>query len=176
MHIFLHGPINIGKSTVIRKTLDIIIQKKPLTIGGFYTWRSGDDAPEIYLSPAGAGREREIHRLASYNKEKGGFICDYSVFSTAARYLSESIDADLIIMDELGFLESEAPDFQRAVHDTLAANVPMLGVLRTGKHIPWHDEIKKNPQVTLQEVSEKNRDSLPQDLAGWFNSQITKQR
>ena len=67
-------------------------------------------------------------------------------------------------MDELGFLESDAIVFKRTVLSKLAANIPVFGVLRQGD-VPWLACIKRNPKVTLFNVDEKNRDSLPQVLA-----------
>ena len=37
---------------------------------------------------------------------------------------------NLIIMDEVGFLEKDAPDFQAAVRACLAANLPVWGVIK----------------------------------------------
>jgi len=53
VHVFLQGPKNIGKSTVILKTLDLLRMRKPVTIGGFFTWKGGAGDPNIYMRPAG---------------------------------------------------------------------------------------------------------------------------
>jgi len=50
------------------------------------------------------------------------------------------------------------------VLDTLSGGVPVLGVLRLGD-IPWLEDIKRSPKVSLHYVDEKNRDSLPGYLA-----------
>ena len=165
MHIFLTGPRSIGKSTVISKTLKILMSRFSLEIGGFFTWNGGVGDPHIYMRPARSGGEGEIYRLAGFDADKGGLVCDIQVFERdGVRLLSGSADAGLIVMDELGFLESDALCFRKAVLDILAGETPVLGVLRLGD-IPWHREIKRNPLVKLIDVSEKNRDALPQELA-----------
>jgi len=165
MHIFLTGPRNIGKSTAIHRTLDILMAQGPLKLGGFFTWRGGAADPHVYLSPAEVGREHEIYRLAAYDAKSGGLNCDVAVFEqTGVKLLAQSLGADLLIMDELGFLESKAPAFRQAVATALLSAAPVLGVLRLGD-IPWLSEIKSNPQVILYEVNENNRDELPQKLA-----------
>ena len=165
MHIFLQGPRGIGKSTVILRTLDILASGNPLILGGFFTWNGGKTDPHVYMRPARSGRENEICRLASYDAAKGGLISNISAFDVdGARLLMESKDADLIIMDELGFLESGAEAFKQAVLDTLNGSTPILGVLRLGG-VPWHEEIKRSLSVTIFEVDEKTRETLPQELA-----------
>ena len=165
MHVFLQGPRNVGKTTVIRKTLSILMARKPLILGGFFTWNGGKDDPCVYMQPARPDVEGERYKLAGFNMEKGGLICDIQVFERdGARLLSISKGAELIIMDELGFLESSALNFRRAVLDTLAGDTPVFGTLRLGD-VPWHNEIKSNPLVKLYDVSEKNRDTLPPELA-----------
>ena len=165
MHIFLQGHRGVGKSTVIQKTLDILAVQAPLALGGFFTWNDGRDDPHIYIRSAQSGREGEIHCLASWDMEKRVFSCDVKAFEQAAVHLLNNFKgAELIIMDELGFLESKAPNFRQSVLDTISGDIPVLGVLRLGD-VPWHAEIKRNPRVTLYDVNEENRDTLPRELA-----------
>ena len=165
MHIFLQGPKKIGKSTVIRKTLDILTSDAQLRLGGFFTWNGGNDDPHIYMRPARSGKEDGAFRLASYDFVNGGIISNIQAFELdGVRILADHADAELIIMDELGYLERNAPVFRRAVLDILAGDIPVFGVLRQGD-VPWHLEIKQNPLVTIFEVNEKNRDGLPLELA-----------
>jgi nucleoside-triphosphatase len=164
LHIFLQGPRNVGKSTVIRKTLDLLTEQGPLKLGGFFTWRDVDDQ-HIYMRSVQVGLEQEVYRLATYDIKAGTLCCNPQTFEQAGEHLlAESVGADLMLMDELGFLEEQATAFRQAVLTQISGNTPILGVLRQGD-IPWHREIKASPRVMLYEASEKNRDSLPQELA-----------
>jgi nucleoside-triphosphatase THEP1 len=137
----------------------------PLSLGGFFTWKGDGMDSNVYLQPAQSGTKDEAHRIALYNPDGGGMIIDIGVFErNGVEIIKGSTGADLIIMDELGFMESKALTFRQAVLDTLTGNIPILGVLRLGD-IPWHTEIKSNPMVKLIEVNAENRDSLPQELA-----------
>ena len=165
MHIFLQGPKRVGKSTVIRKTLELLTADKPLRLGGFFTWNGGNEDPHIYLQPARSGMEDKVCRLASYDLVNGGLISYIQAFEQdGVQILADRADAGLIIMDELGYLERSAPVFRQAVLDILASDIPVFGVLRQGD-IPWHQDIKRNPKVTILDVNEKNRDKLPRELA-----------
>lgn len=164
MHIFLQGPKRIGKSTVISKTLELLAAVAPLSLGGFFTWNGGKGDPRVYMRPAPCG-EGEGAVLASYDAALGRMVGEPDAFERdGVRILSSSANADLIIMDELGFLESGARLFQQAVFDILEGDAPVLGVLRLGE-VAWHERVKLNARVTLVDVSEANRDGLPRELA-----------
>ena len=179
MHIFLQGPRNEGKSTVIRKILEIISARRPLILGGFFTWNGGKDDPHVYMRPADSVCDNDRGLLldslsvsnpgdillASWDDTKRGLTSDISAFDDCgARLLSGSAGVDLVIMDELGFLESKASLFKKAVLDTLERGVPVLGVLRLGD-VPWHEDIKRSPLVSLYDVTMDNRERLPGELA-----------
>jgi len=165
VHIFLQGQRNAGKSIVIEKTLEILSERKQLLLGGFFTWNGGNDDPHVYMRPAAQGREDEVFRIASYRKGKGGMACDIGVLeSEGVRLVQEGRRADLIVMDELGYLEINAPEFRQAVMGAVSGGVPILGVLRLGD-VPWHAAIKRSSSVRLYDVDDENRDALPQKLA-----------
>jgi len=165
LNIFLTGPRRIGKSYVINQILTILSKQAPLKLGGFFTWREGENDPHIYMKPAQVLKQQEVFRLASYNKESGSFSCDLQVFEKkGVALLTETADVDLLLMDELGFLESKAPAFCRAVMTALAATTPVLGVLREG-NIPWLQKIRHHALVTLYDVNKNNREELPLLLA-----------
>jgi len=165
MHIFLQGPRRVGKSTVIRNALEILQVGSSLSLGGFFTWNGGREDPHVYMRSAKQENENEIYRVASFKNNTVNLNCSIDVFEQeGVRILNESKEADLIIMDELGFLESNAQIFKQAVLDIIAGDIPVFGVLRLGD-VPWHLAIKRNPSVTLYDVNKENRDALPQKLA-----------
>ena len=173
MHIFLQGPRDIGKSTVISKTLAILEAGAPFILGGFFTWNGGSDDPKIYMRPAQSGRDKERYIVANSTPSGGGFSADERMFDTVgASLIADSEDAGLIIMDELGFLESGASEFIKAVYEAVCGERPILGVLKQ-QEISWHESIKRNSTVSLYEVNEGNRDRLPQELADLLRAGLT---
>lgn len=165
MYVFLQGERGIGKSTVISKTLEILANGQSIRLGGFYTWNGGRDDPNVYIKPAQCGETEAATIVAKWNKagERMDSVA-HAFEQEGVRLLSGLPGADLIIMDELGYLESNAPGFKQAVLDVLNSNIPVFGVLRLGD-VPWHVDIKSNPLVELYDVNEKNRDELPRELA-----------
>ena len=173
MRIFLQGERNIGKSTVIRKTLDLLQAEKPLVFGGFYTWNGGSEDPHVYIKSANNEFDENTYTVADFDFSKGGANCHIHVFENeGVRFLRDTLGADLVIMDELGYMESSAEEFKRAVFEVIESNVPVFGVLRLGD-VPWHDEIKRKESVTLVDVNEENRDDLPKILFKLFSTKLT---
>ena len=165
MHIFLQGARGVGKSTVIRRTLDIVFSQRPLVLSGFFTWKGKTENKDVYIHSARQGEENDIFRIARADKEKGGLTCDIQVFEQiGVQLLNNSKDADVIIMDELGYLESNAAKFIQTVYDLVAGQIPVFGVLRLGD-VPWHERIKRDPSVRIYDINEENRDNLPRELA-----------
>ena len=164
MHVFLQGPLGIGKSTVIRKTLALLTADKNIRIGGFFTRKGGSGDPHIYIQAANPGGAADAYRFADYDGDN--VVCYPEVFDReGVRLLKDAVTADIICMDELGFLERGSTLFQAQVLSCLDGNIPILGVLREGD-IAWHDAIKAHPSVAIFEVSAANRNALPEMLVG----------
>ena len=165
MHTFLQGERNIGKSTIIRKTLDIIAARNKVGLGGFFTWKNDEAMPLVYMRPAGKPEGNGVFLIAGFDKGTGRMAGDIRMFETeGVRILHDRDGAQLIIMDELGKFESEAPLFRQAVLDTLAGDIPVFGVLRLGD-APWLDPIRSDKSISLIDVNMYNRDTLPLELA-----------
>ena len=71
----------------------------------------------------------------------------------------------LVVVDEIGKMESLAPRFAAAVRAALDSPVPVLGTIaRSGGALIA--EVRRRPDVTLVEVRLENRDGLPAKIAG----------
>jgi len=156
----LSGALHSGKSSVIHATMALA----DLRVGGFST-NFGPDRRVLYMSRADLPFE-PAENLAVAECHAGTMRAIPGRFDElGGRFLVESRQfAELIIMDELGFLERDAAGFRQAVLDTLDRPVPVLGVLRKG-FPAWTKEIAERPDVSVITVTDKNRDALPMMLA-----------
>ncbi|MBP1764828.1 MAG: putative nucleotide kinase [Firmicutes bacterium] len=168
MHIFLTGEIQIGKSTVITKTLSLL---ETIT-GGFKTYFGLDrEAPEkwLYMNPASEPKnfapENAVVRLSEGRLPQ--VLTDK--FDTYGVQLIRSArtNANLILMDECGSLERNAFLFQQEVLDTLEGGTPVFGVVKLASN-GWVDQIRNHSRVKLVTVTKENRDTLPLLLARHF--------
>jgi len=157
MHLFLTGEKRVGKTTIIQSFLS----QTGLTADGFVTfWEQGeDDRMNLYLSKYCGQTSSEKRYLAARNNiDKSRHSEDltnvFNVYGT--EILSGSGNCDVIVMDELGFLETKAQAFQQAVATRISGDVPILGVIKPAR-TAFLDAIRDDPRVEIREVTEANR-------------------
>ena len=104
MHVFLTGPVQIGKSTLIAAALDTL---QPERLGGFRTVSAkpeADGSRPVYLHPAAAqdllcGAQNRV----GIRRPELGIASFPDAFETAGLAALEGAeDCDLILMDEIG--------------------------------------------------------------------------
>lgn len=169
VHIFLTGEIQVGKSTVIDKTIHLLHR----SVGGFKTYFGSDRELEnrlLYMNSAA---------LPNVYTEENAVVrfregCSPTVLTEKFNcYGTELIrcakkNADIIIMDECGNLEQQAGIFQQEIMDALDGDIPVLGVLKlTSKG--WTERIRNHPNVTIVVVTKENRNELPCFIAKEWN-------
>jgi nucleoside-triphosphatase len=165
MHVFLTGQVQIGKSTVIQKTVSLL----DLPVGGF---RSGFGADRgeaerwLYLwDAAGAPAYDEGHGVVRFTGQGVRVFPErFDEIGGGALRRAREGGAGLILMDECGRFEGQAARFQRELFAALEENTPVLGVVRQG-FSGWLDGIRTHPGVTLLTVTAENRDVLPRQVA-----------
>lgn len=161
-HIFLTGEIQIGKSTVINKTLSLL----NIPFGGFRT-RFGPDrtSPErcLYIHEASeAPCFNDRHVVARFQKSAPPVALAPRFDTLGVGYLRQARrSTKLIVMDECGSLERNALAFQAEILDTLEGGVPILGVIKLAS-AGWVDKLRVHKNVDLITVDVNNRDALPE--------------
>jgi nucleoside-triphosphatase len=158
--IFLTGGKQVGKTTIITR----FVSELAFLPAGFNTVAGGASADgrrdRIFIIPYGTplaeppdippAAVRGINKIQSYP----------DVFDTlGSAILKASHGAKLIIMDELGFMESEAFSFQKEVFACLDSAAPILGVIKP-KQTPFLDRIRAHRAVQIFEVREGNRNQV----------------
>ena len=74
---------------------------------------------------------------------------------------------DLVVVDEIGKMELFSTDFREAVLEVIGSGKKVLGTIMLNPH-PWADDIKRQPQVNLIEVTVVNRHQGRDDLWHWL--------
>ncbi|HPO04807.1 MAG TPA: nucleoside-triphosphatase [Bacillota bacterium] len=174
MHVFLCGPIHVGKSTVVQNVLRQLILKKTICAGGFVTYPGIAPDRDIYISSVW-----EPKKYYPANKvAQRGPASSYpfpQVFDTlgVSIILRSKTYSDLLCMDELGFFEQEAICFQNAVLQCLEESIPVFGVVKE-KPVPWLDAIKNHPAVEIISVSEENRNTVTPSIVKVLEASLDK--
>ncbi|HOL82447.1 MAG TPA: nucleoside-triphosphatase, partial [Caldisericia bacterium] len=162
-NIFIEGDIKTGKSYVLEKTLKTLNIK----YGGFKT-------VPIYKEDKKVGFKlidlltNEENIVATYNID-GNLIVNSDVFDDlGVKALENGLKkSDLIVMDELGFLEDNSYKFKEKVFEVLNSNKKVLAVIKEKKN-EFLNEISKlgkvfkiennNKEVIINKIVDEVRD------------------
>lgn len=160
-HLLICGDVGVGKSTLIGRLLKH--STRPLC--GFATKRisvpGADGLCPVYLHPAAqAVSERTYGRDNLIGKcDRRHSLRFPQVFDTLGVELLRAPEDGLILMDELGFLESDAPRFCGAVLRALDGSVPVLAAVKS-RDTEFLRAVKAHPNAELISITEQNRDGL----------------
>lgn len=172
-HIIICGSRGVGKSTLIRK----LIGKTGFPISGFITKKSesaGDGTSSIYIYPASEStqlyRKSEQNLIGKCNNRRM-LEAHPEVFDSIGCLLLSKIDErGIIIMDELGFLESEAFSFQRRVLELLDGDTLVIAAIKN-KNISFLNRIRSHRKCDVYKINEENRDQLFEKLSLVLNDE-----
>ena len=163
MNIFLTGNIQVGKSTAIRRFFEME-DIKPL---GFTT-HIDRQTGILTMKLIGNDISEEIE-LAEPGKE-GRPVPDIDAFNKAG-YMLKNMDlsgCNMLVMDELGFMEKDAAVFIATVEELLDKGIPALGVLRNKPEGPFWNMLHERADTVILTVDEKNRNMIPKMIAERF--------
>jgi nucleoside-triphosphatase len=155
-HVLITGLPGTGKTTLISS----LVKKLPGSKAGFITREvregttrtgfeietlDGVTAPLADTQPAGLPRVGK-YRVLSRN------IDEVAVPAILA-------DADIIVVDEIGKMECVSSEFVRAIGQVFDGPGTVIATIAK-RGSPFIEGIKGRPDVTIYEVTRKNRDAL----------------
>ncbi|MEG1810402.1 MAG: nucleoside-triphosphatase [Clostridia bacterium] len=161
-HILICGDIGVGKSTLISR----LLTHSDRQIYGFVTKREPADDKgvcSVYLHPASA-QERvctQANRVGNCNPDD--MMLNTAAFDDIGVSLLKAEPSGILIMDELGFMESGADLFCAAVLNALDGGIPVIAAVKS-RHTPFLDAVRKHPNVNEYCVTLENRDELYKKL------------
>lgn len=173
-NIFLTGEVGVGKSTVIDKVLSLLpevvcggfrtISAAPLTEGALF---------DVFMESACEKTPHDSAHLVGTRWGDNLFTAYPAVFDDvgASILASPSTSAALVLMDELGVMESDSELFKKAVLATLNGALPVLGVIKP-KQTDFLDAIRAHENGLVFEVTEENREELPFHIAELLKLEI----
>ena len=159
-HILIVGKNGVGKSTLIQKLSDAI----PAPVSGMITKkeRAGADGfCPVYIHRYGAPRRYDTENRIGKCRE-GGSVAYPEAFDRFAQQMNFPLDG-VIVLDELGFLESNAPLFTAKVLRILDEAPLVIAAVRD-KQTPFLDAVRAHPRAACFSITEENRDALTERL------------
>ncbi len=157
-NIFISGPIGAGKSTAINEALKLLNVKS----GGFIT------KPLIYNKSLKGFKIIDL--LTNAEAEIARFDEKYLIHPLIDGFENLGVKAienalkencEIVIMDELGFLEDRAEKFQEAVFKALLSKKPVIGAMKNEK-TQFLNKVSK--LATVIKITNKNRSTIPERL------------
>lgn len=172
MHTLIVGDPGVGKSTLIQK----ILKETARPVFGFETkkemtlWAEGKDAP-VYIYEAGKPHIQSEENFITYSKAFSPEEAS-KAFNRFADKLSAARPEDaIILMDEIGYMESQADKFAQAIMSFLDGNQPVIAAVKT-KKIPFLDQIRNHPNCRCFYITPENRNVLFNEVLEFVKIQL----
>ncbi|HAB94870.1 MAG TPA: hypothetical protein DCF49_09000 [Lachnospiraceae bacterium] len=198
-HIVLCAPRQTGKTTLVEKILreaGCPSFGAPVPVYGFQTRRlvRSDGTAEIYMFPAGSAPdsapEGSVPPDARYLGSTFGRVkdvCPEAFDSYGTSLIRSARPGGLLIMDEIGHMEKNSPQFLEAVFEALDGDIPVLACVRyteadavsagqiagqagqaavaatigrNPRSLDYLERIKHHPRVRLFMMTGENRDDI----------------
>ena len=164
MNVFLTGNIQVGKSTAIRKFL----KNNDIRPFGFMTELNRDTG--ILMMKIISNDGEKAFQVAASNGPMQRPVPDIDAFDRAGELLTgmDTSECDMLIMDELGYMERNATVFRAAVSELLDRGIKTVGVLRNKPEGPFWEMLHERRDTVILTVDEENRDDIPDIIAGYM--------
>lgn len=171
MHALIVGDRGVGKSTLIRRVLEAL--DRP--VFGFETKKEQhlEDPVRgcpIYIYDAGAAHQQRADNLIGYHREADASAITAAFDRYAPRLIGE-VTADVVELDEIGFLEARSEAFCRAVMHLLDGNKPVIAAVKN-RDIPFLVSVRSHPKARCFYITEENRDELFAEALEFMNRQL----
>lgn len=177
MHVFLTGEVQVGKSTIILKTLAALGLASP---GGFRTVSVPDlpgGAMSVYLVRAedSAPAMTRENRVGIRCLAQGGIEKFPVAFDRAGvRALEGAETSWLIVMDEIGRMEQDAAQFSARILKLLDEKTPILGVVQLRADTALTRAVRAHRNVRLLTITKENREQLAQEVLRLIRREISR--
>ncbi len=158
-NIFFTGEKSIGKSYAIDK----VIKRLGLSVSGFKTYKKQiipGKLSKVFISDVNHKERCDMLNCVAIIYDEKIPNARTDTFNTIGAKLLQDSDSKIVVMDELGFLEKDATEFEKAVRECLNSNRPVLGALRKKGQAPWIMEALKNNSIIIELDGTNNEEMI----------------
>lgn len=158
--ILLEGRPGIGKTTVIREAVDLLLQAGR-RVRGFTTEeiREGGRRMGFRVEAIGGRAEVMAHVGLAGEPRVGRYGVDVAAFERVALPELRRRPGEIVVIDELGRMELACPAFRREVERVFHQPGPVVASVQLARH-PFTDRLKADPAAVVWRVHPGNRREL----------------
>ncbi len=164
--LLLTGRPGIGKTTAVRRALE----RLRIPVAGFYTEEVREKGRRIGFKVVSLdGEEGWLARVGGRGPRVGRYAVDVRSFDAVAIPALDPLrhpEARLWVIDEVGRMEIFSWRFRKAVEALLQDPRPLLATIPL-KELRLTRRLRRHPLATVWEVTEANRDELPDRIVEW---------
>lgn len=176
MHTLIVGGRKTGKSTLIRR----VLEELDLSVCGFETKKETDLWDDVYGNPIyiydpGVPRRQTEENRIGYCKNQ----CpkpDKEVFERfAEKFRDFPSGKDMILLDEIGFMETCSGRFCECILSALDGDTPVIAAVKD-KDTPFLNQVRSHKNCRCFHISVENRDELVGEVTEFVRQQMKGRR
>ena len=162
----LTGRPGTGKTSLVRQAVAELKGK----VGGFYTEEIRVQGTRLGFKLITLDGQEAVLAHADFHSRYrvGKYGVDVDALErVGVPALAEAISQrDVIVIDEIGKMELFSNRFREVVLEAIQSGKRVLGTIMLAPH-PWADDIKRQPQVKLVEVTRTDYYRVLADIKSW---------
>jgi nucleoside-triphosphatase len=170
-NLLISAVSGVGKTRLIR---EITLAKKE-RLGGFYTEPlMVGRIQRGFIMRTFDGQERMLAQKGlKSNQLIGKFGVDLNALENVGVPALKLglMTKELIVIDEIGLLESMSERFKATVVEVLNSPTPVLATIRAGKHA-FCDQVRKQSDTTVVVLTRSNFASVKQQVRKWLDGHL----
>ena len=180
-HIFfVTGSPGIGKTTILLKTAEAL-EKKGYKIGGMLSCEAREKGARVGFEIIDIETKRRGW-LAHVRQSSGPQVGKYRVNLVnleaigALAIRNAVVNAQIVIIDEIGPMELHSSAFKEAVEAALGSGKPVIGVIHERAKDSLINEIRKRDDAQIIQVTRGNRERIHSLLIEKVNQLLREKR
>jgi nucleoside-triphosphatase len=171
--LVLEGRPGSGKTTAVARFVELV-RAEGVRVTGFLTreLREGDQRVGFALETLDGRRGMLAHARLGGGPRVGRYgvaLDDLERLAIPALV----VDADVVVVDELGEMEHASSAFRDAVMALFERSVAVVATVHT-RPDPFTDELKRRPTVAVLRLTRYNRNELPIAIASRLRNGTTR--